>query len=249
VIYMPHENLRQGLENNGTWLVADLMLFLAYMFFLPHLSAFFSQQSYVHGGMVALVYLIFCTAVVLIRKLPGADSKKSEYHRGWLGFFAITFGIFITYVIAETAGFFTKLDNFQGTIEGKGALLVLAGFILWLLLAFLYMTVVLIKVKPHKSRSSSGTLVLEFLGILGVNAMILTLTAFWNSYFSGIEPYEDLAIGGKILIFLFTYIFFLLFFAPPRMLFILKKRKRFIWLTFLLQTAYFVWDSLSRLAW
>ncbi len=79
--------------------------------------------------------------------------------------------------------------------------------------------------------------------------MILAVTAFWNAYFNGIEPYEGLAIGGKILIFMVTYIFFLLFFAPPRMLFLLNKSTNFAWLTFLLQTGYFVWDSLSRLAW
>lgn len=246
---MSNQNLRQGLVHNRSWLVADLMMLLAYAFFLPHLSAFFSQKSYFLGGVVALVYLIFCTSVLLIRKLPGADAKKSEYSRSLLAFFALNFGIFITFIIAEAAGFFAKLDTVTGTIEGKTALLVMAGFILWLLLAFLYMAVVLVKIKPYVSLSDSGTLVVEFLGILGVNVMILTVTAFWNSYFSGIEPYEDLAMGGKILIFLVTYIFFLFFFAPPRMLFLLKKSNRFVWLTFLIQTGYIVWDSLSRLAW
>ena len=246
---MSNQNLRQGLVNNGSWLVADLMMLLTYMVFLPHLSTFFSQKSYFHGGVVTLVYLIFCTSVVLIRKLPGANSKKSEYRRGWLAFFAVNFGVFITYIIAETAGFFTKLDSLQGTIEGTVALFVLAGFILWLLLAFLYMIVVLVKIKPYISLSNSETLLVEFLGVLGVNVMILTVTAFWNAYFNGIEPYEGLAIGGKILIFMVTYIFFLLFFAPPRMLFLLNKSANFAWLTFLLQTGYFVWDSLSRLAW
>jgi len=246
---MSNRNLRQGLVDNGPWMVADLVMFLSYMLLLPKLSAFFSQKSFFHGGVVTLVYLVFCASVVLIRKLPGADSKKSEYSRGWLAFFAVNFGIFITYIIAETAGFFTRLDSLQGTIDGTVALLVLAGFILWLFLAFLYMTVVLVKIKPFISLSKSGTLLVEFLGILGVNVMILTVTAFWNAYFNGIEPYEGLAIGGKILIFLVTYIFFLLFFAPPRMLFLLNKSANFAWLAFLLQTGYFVWDSLSRLAW
>jgi len=219
------------------------------MLFLPELSAFFDQKSLFHGGVISLVYMIFCASVVLIRKLPVADSKKSEYSRGWLAFFALFFGIFITYIIAETAGFFTRLDSLPGTIEGTAALLVLAGFVFWLLLAFLNMVVVLVKIKPYISLSNSGILLIEFLGILSVNLMILTVTAFWNAYFIGIEPYEDLAIGGKILIFLFTYIFFLLFFAPPRMLFLLRKSNNLTWLTFLLQTGYFVWDSLSRLAW
>lgn len=246
---MPNLNLRQGLASNGSWLVADLMMLLSYVVFLPQLSAFFSQQSYFHGGVVTLVYLVFCASVVLIRKLPGTNSKKSEYSRGWLAFFALNFGIFITYIIAESAGFFTRLDNLPGTIEGKAALWVLAGFIVWLLLAFLYMAVVLVKIKPSVSQNNSGTFLFEFLGILGVNLMIVMVTAFWNGSFHGIEPYEDLAMGGKILIFLVTYVFFLLFFAPPRMLFLLKKSNQYAWLSFFLQTGYFVWDSLSRLAW
>ena len=246
---MSNQNLRQGLVYNGSWLVADLMMLLSYMVFLPRFSAFFSQKSYLHGGVVTLVYLIFCASVVLIRKLPGTDSKKSEYNRGWLAFFAVNFGVFITYIIAETAGLFTELDSLQGTIEDRVALLVLAGFIFWLLLAFLYMIVILVKIKPYITLGNSGTLLVEFLGMLGVNVMILTVTAFWNAYFNGIEPYEGLAMGGKILIFLVTYIFFLLFFAPPRMLFLLNKSANFAWLSFFLQTAYFVWDSLSRLAW
>lgn len=241
--------MRQGLVNNGSWIAADLMMLLSYVVFLPHLSAFFSQKTHFHGGVVTFVYLIFCASVVLIRKLPGADSKKSEYSRGWLAFFAVNFGVFITYIIADTAGFFIKLDSLPGTIEGTVSLLVLAGFFLWLLLAFLYMIVVLVKIKPYTSLSKSGTLQVEFLGILGVNAMIIMVTSFWNANFSGIEPYEGLAVGGKILIFLVTYIFFLLFFAPPRMLFFLKKSNNYTWLIFLLQTGYFVWDSLSRLAW
>ena len=246
---MSNQNLSQGLVHNGSWLVADLLMILAYMVFLPQLSAFFNQKSYFHGAVVTFVYLIFCASVVLIRKLPGIDSKKSENSRSWLAFFAVFFGVFITYIIAETAGFFSRLDSLPGTIEGTVALLVLAGFVLWLLLTFLYLTVVLVKIKPYISLSNSGTLLVEFLGILGVNLMIITVTAFWNANFSGIEPYEDLAIGGKILIFLVTYIFFLLFFAPPRMLFLLKKSNNLAWLTFLLQIGYFVWDSLSRLAW
>jgi hypothetical protein len=246
---MSNLNLRRGLVSNGSWLVADLMMVLSYLVFVPQLRAFFSQKSYFHGGVVTLVYLIFCASVVLIRKLPGADTKKTEYSRGWLAFFAVNFGIFFTYVIAETAGLFSSLDSLPGTIEGTQALLVLAGFIIWLLLAFLYMVVVLVKIKPLIFLSNSGTLLVEFLGILGVNLMILTVTAFWNGYFNGIEPYEDLAVGGKILIFLVSYIFFLLFFAPPRMIFLLKKSNNFSWLTFLIGTGYFVWDSLSRLAW
>ena len=225
---MSNQYLRQGLVYNGSWLVADSMMFLAYMVFLPQLSAYFSQKSYFHGGAVILVYLIFCASVVLFRKLPGTDSKKSEYSRDWLAFFAVNFGIFISFIIAETAGFFNRLDSLQGTIEGTAALLVLACIVLWLLLAFLYLIVVQVKIKPYISLSNSGTLLVEFLAILGVNLMILTVTAFWNAYFNGIEPYEDLATGGKILIFLFTYIFFLLFFAPPRMLFLLKKSNNFV---------------------
>ena len=90
---------------------------------------------------------------------------------------------------------------------------------------------------------------IEFFALLGVNAMILTTVGFWHAYFSDIEPYEGLAMGAKVLIFLLTYIFFMLFFAAPRMLFLLKRPSAVGIATFIVQTGFYIWRLLSGTAW
>ena len=85
--------------------------------------------------------------------------------------------------------------------------------------------------------------------LLGVNVMILTTVGFWSAYFADTEPYVGLAMGGKILIFIMAYIFFMLFFAAPRMLFLLKRPGTAGVATFILQTGFYVWQLLSGTAW
>ncbi|MCJ7680837.1 MAG: hypothetical protein MUP70_08945, partial [Candidatus Aminicenantes bacterium] len=149
----------------------------------------------------------------------------------------------------ETAGLFEWLDTISGTLEDKSAALVLGCVILWLILAFLYMIVLIVDIKPSPSKGTFSTWMKELFALLGVNVMILITVGFWHSYFSVVEPYTDLAAGGKILIFLLTYVFFLLFFAAPRMLFLLKRPGVAGVVSFVLQTGYYVWHLLSGTAW
>lgn len=202
-----------------------------------------------NGALVGVIYLIFCVSVVIVRKLPSPAGQKTGYPKGWMGFFGINFGIFVTFIMAETAGFFELLDNMSGTIEGNTAAAVLGGVILWLILAFLYMIVLIVDIKPTLPKRKFSNWIIELFALLSVNAMILITVGFWNAYFFYTEPYDGLAMGGKILIFVMTYIFFMLFFAPPRMLFLLKKPGVAGLVTFILQTGYYVWHLLSGTAW
>jgi len=241
--------IKEIVIEKGAPVIADVMAVILYLIFLPHLTAFFLKKSLLNGVLVGLVYLIFCVSVVIVRKLPSPVDQKSGYRKGWMGFFGINFGIFVTFIMAETAGFFELLDNTSGTIEGKTAAAVLGGMILWLVVAFLYMIVLIVDIKPTLPKRNFSNWMKELFALLSVNAMILTTVGFWNAYFFYTEPYDGLAIGGKILIFLLTYIFFMLFFAPPRMLFLLKKPGAAGLVTFILQTGYYVWHLLSGTAW
>lgn len=233
----------------GAPVIADITAVIMFIFFLPRLTDFFLGKSLLNGIFIGCVYLFFCAAVVLIRKLPNPAGQKSGYSKGSMGFFGVFFGIFVTYMMAETAGFFNYLDQISGTIENKTAVAVLGGVILWLILAFLYMVILIVDIKPTLAKDKFSTWVIELVSLMLVNAMILVTVGFWNAFFSGTEPYEDLAVGGKILIFLLTYAFFMLFFAAPRMLFMLKRPGAAGIVTFLLQTGYYVWHLLSGTAW
>jgi hypothetical protein len=63
------------------------------------------------------------------------------------------------------------------------------------------------------------------------------------------QSYESLALRGKLLNFRPVYLFFLLFYVPPRLLFLLKNPGPSSVITFLLQTRYYVWSLLSRTVW
>lgn len=233
----------------GAPVIADVLAVFVYLIFLPCLIDFFLNKSWLNGALVGAVYLIFCTSVVIIRKLPRPADQKASSSKGWMGFFGLTFGIFVTFIVAETAGLFDKLDNVSGVIETKTALVVLGGMILWLIAAFLYMTVLLVKIKSSLPAKTLSTWMSELFALLGVNAMILTTVGFWHAYFSDIEPYDGLAMGGKILIFLLAYIFFMLFFAAPRMLFLMKKPSAVGIVTFMVQTGFYIWQLLAGSAW
>ena len=233
----------------GAPVIADVVTVILYLILFPRLTAFFLNKSLLKGVLVGAIYLIFCASVVIIRKLPGPADQKTGYHKGWMGFFGVFFGIFVTYMVADTAGFFELLDNMSATLEGKSAAAVLVGVILWLILSFLYLIILIVDIKPTLSKRKFSTWVIEIFALLGVNAMILTTIGSWSAYFSDIEPYVGLAMGGKILIFLLTYIFFMLFFAAPRMLFLLKRPGTAGIVTFILLTGYYVWHLLSGTAW
>ena len=241
--------LKEIVIEKGAPVIADVLAVILYLIFLPRLTAFFLNKSLLNGALVGVIYLIFCVSVVIVRKLPSPADQKTGYPKGWMGFFGINFGIFVTFIMAETAGFFELLDNMSGTIEGNTAAAVLGGVILWLILAFLYMIVLIVDIKPTLPKRKFSNWIIELFALLSVNAMILITVGFWNAYFFYTEPYDGLAMGGKILIFVMTYIFFMLFFAPPRMLFLLKKPGVAGLVTFILQTGYYVWHLLSGTAW
>jgi len=249
VVYVCAAVLKKLVFEKGAPVVADVLAVILYLIFLPRLIAFFLNKSWRNGVLVTLVYLIFCASVVVFRKLPNPDDKKTVYRKGWLGFFGLTFGIFVTFMVAETAGLFEMLDNVSGAVESRTALAVLGGMILWLIMAFLYLIVLYVKVNPSQPKKTLSTWMIELFALLGVNAMILITVGFWHSYFYDIEPYDGLALGGKVLIFLLTYIFFMLFFAAPRMLFLLKKPSAIAIVTFIVQTGFYIWRLLSGTAW
>jgi hypothetical protein len=233
----------------GAPIVADVLAVILYLILLPRLTACFRNKSLFTGVLVGIIYLVYCLSVLIIRKLPGPVGQKTGARKGWMGFFGVTFGIFVTFMMAESAGFFEMLDNVSGTTQSKTALIALGGMLLWLILAFLYLIVLIVDIKPVSKTTKFADWPVELFALLGVNAMILTTVGFWQAYFSDVEPYEGLAVGGKILIFLLTYIFFMLFFAAPRMTFLLKKPSAAGAVTFIFQIGYYVWHLLSGTAW
>lgn len=231
---------------NASSLLADVFVFILYLLLLPRLTGLFKQKAPASAILIGCIYLLFCFAVYLIRRRPNAAGTAVTFSRELLGFLAVIFGIMVIYMMVDGAGLLIKLDSVDtGSMKQLTYVGIVIGSIIGLGLAFLYAVIVVIDIQPAGQRQFWT----EIVSLLGVNLMILTTVAFWQATFADTEPYQGLGIGGKLLIFMMTYLFFLLFFAPPRMLFLLNEPSNVSAITFLLQTGYFVWDSVSKFAW
>ena len=76
--------------------------------------------------------------------------------------------------------------------------------------------VMLLRPRPRISPSSLGGVLAKAAGVLAINAMVLVTAAYWGAQAMSSEP-MDLALGGKILLFVVVYIVLVLFYAPPRL--------------------------------
>lgn len=233
---------------NLTPVAVDLISVVLYSAMLPLLVSRFQQKSAVNSLIIGVVYLLFCLSVYIMRRVePGSGDSFSIDSMAVLGFLGAAFGMFLTYMAVESGGI---LDNLEIDLEsGAASFGLMLASILWLGLVFLYAGILLIDIQPTISRGTVSAMWLELFSLIGVNLMIILTAAFWETIFIGTEPYDTVTIGGKILIFIVTFAFFLFFFAPPRMLFLTRNPSLGAIASFLLQTGYYVWGSLSRNAW
>lgn len=233
---------------NLTPVAVDLMSVVLYSALLPLLVSRFQQKSMINPLIIGIVYLLFCLSVYIMRRVePGSGDSFSIDSMAVLGFLGAAFGMFLTYMAVESGGI---LDNLEIDLEsGAASFGLMVGSFLWLGLVFLYAGILLIEIKPSIANGSVQAMWLELFSLIGVNLMIIVTAAYWDSYFIGTEPYDAVTVGSKILIFIVTFAFFLFFFAPPRMLFLVRNPGLGAIASFLLQTGYYVWGTLSRHAW
>jgi hypothetical protein len=165
-------------------------------------------------------------------------------------FLGVLFSIFVSFMMADAAGLFDNLDTMDldanNPVVSLGAV---GGVLIWIAWIFVYPGILMANIKPTIGLASSSCPWIELISLLGINLMVIVTAAHWRAYFADTTPYEGLGLGAKLLIFAATFAFFLLFYAPPRLLFLSKVRHASGIVTFLLQLGYIVWDTLTRVAW
>lgn len=230
--------------------LADLIGLVLFWALVPRLTTRFQQKATVNALIIGGVFLLFCVAVVFVRRLQGETEGAYIDPGGLSVFLGLMFGILVSFMMAEATGLFENLDTMD--LDANNPVVsvgILAIMLLWLVLIFLYPGILMAKIKPAIGQASGSYAWIELLSLLGINLMVTVTAAHWQAYFADTTPYEGLGLGAKLLIFAATFVFFLLFYAPPRLLFLNKIKHPSGIVTFLLQLGYIVWQTLTRVAW
>ncbi len=210
---------------------------------MPRLTERPQERAVSNATLITAVYLLFCLAVFLIRKLPGG--AVSVHPLVVIG--GVFFAFLVAFMADDASGGFVDLEVDLDSLSGSIGVFI--GVTAFFVLIFLYPAILWMEIEPWTAFQGVPAALVRFLSLTAINVMIILSVAHWQVYFGDVEPYENLTWRAKLIIFLVTYAFFLLFYAPPRLIYLTKNPSLIAVGTFLLQTGYYVWNSLARRAW
>ncbi len=225
--------------------IADGVAIVAGILWLPQLVDWFDERLAVNVMRIVFVYALFCVAVYLLRKLEKqlAPENGAFLLPPWLTstttmrVMGAFFGISLALLILDQLGYFQSIfivdDRVLGAGEssaffvyGPGALLAVSLFYILMVSGETRETVLL----------NTGRYVpMALLGLLGANGMLLLLTAVLRAHLS------LWAIPQTIFAGIFSTVWLLLLFAPPRMWYLTKRPSWLPIISFAIMLFYFAW--------
>ena len=203
-------------------LLADAAGAAGVILLLPMLSALFAEASTINVLIISGIFVVYCTAVYLIRKLePATDAERVSRLPGWLTqtltmrllaiFFALTLAVLLLQQFGYWDSIFVVDDRVLGA--GESSAFFVYGPGAWLGATLFYVLVLSASVRVTIEEVSRNYAGLALLGLLGVNGMLLMGAAVLQAtnLFTG-----WLGIIG-------AFVLLLLLFAPPRIWFLAKR--------------------------
>jgi hypothetical protein len=223
----------------ATFELLSILLFAPLVALLrPALAA----PSWRGPALIGVTYVLLCVAVVKIRRLRRAEGARA-FRTGWLGLPGICFGFYVLYMAAEAGGFFNWVEEVDTSSMPWWIAFAALGAIG---LAVAYLLVLAVGIEPTIGPGPRRE-VTRLLCLAVAQLMIVILAAHFELMGAGSEP-EPTGFGGKVLIFLAVYLFFLLFMATPRLLLLAMEPTPVAVVAFLAGTGYYVWTTLAGTA-
>ena len=209
---------------------------------LPSLYRRFQLLSFVNSLLLGAIFGLFCLAVYGIKKLRPALSGPKPLPRRPLAGLGVLFAFFITLAITYVVGFLDSVvDLDRGLLDEPSATMyLLLTPASWFGLALIYMLLlsapIEVSVRPHSGRYVAVTL----LALSGVNLMAVASTAVLQALRARFQPGAPYLSAGL------TLSLFLLLFAPPRLLYLVKQRHPLSAVpSFLLLLVYLAWLTVA----
>lgn len=202
--------------------LADAVGAAALILLLPTLSALFAEPSTINVLIISGVFVVYCTAVYLIRKLePAADAERVSRLPAWLTqtltmrLLAILFALALAVLLLQQFGYWDSIFVVDDRVLGAGesSAFFVYGPGAWIGASLFYVLVLSASVRITVEEVSPNYVGLALLGLLGVNGMLLVGTAVLHAtqLFSGWLG----AIGAFVLL--------VVLFAPPRVWYLAKR--------------------------
>lgn len=228
--------------------IIDGAFIVAFHLAVPALALRFGHQDPGNALLIGVGYTAVCVAAFLLKRLGQGEKSSSFSESGGLaGTTGMFFGFFVLFMADQTSGFSSSVTT---SGDGQGTVIPTLIAIGGIALALAFPIILFLKPGHHIKTGTTRYHLSHAVALVLVNTMVLLLLAFWRAYFEADpEPYEDLTMRAKILIFVFVYIVYLLFLSAPRLLLLSLDFRAPALASFLISSAYFVWNSLSRAAW
>ncbi len=222
-------------------LLADAVGMAGAVLLLPSLAAQFANLSTINVLILGGAFVVYCTAVYLIRKLePMADAERISRLPAWLTGtrvmrpLAIFFALVLAALFLQQLGYWDSIFVVDDRVLGAGesSSFFVYGPGAWIAASLFYVLVLSASVRVTIEETSGSYAALALLGLLGVNVLVLLGTAVLQSttFFTGWLG----AVGAFLLL--------VLLFAPPRLWFLSKRPSLLAALSYLALLLFCAWQ-------
>ena len=216
--------------------LVDLIAILAIIFGLNTLSEPLETPAGWNAFWLAFFYLVFCLGVYLIRKLDSIPNNGEWTPPGWImqpksrAGLAIFFGLLMVTTLAYQLGYFASLLDIRTAFMEEGNSMAFFVFApgAWISFSMLYILVLAFPVNANVKPQSVRYATFSFLGLLGVQGMVLFSVAQAHAWVSQIGDVH------AVFLFILAFLTLLLSFVPPRMMYQDKEPDLPGWISLLL---------------
>lgn len=230
-------------------LITDGLAIVVGVFWLPQLVEWFDERLAVNVIWIVFIYSLFCVAVYLIRKLEKQlDAEQGAFVvPAWLTgittmrVFGVLFGVTLALLILDQLGYFQSIfivdDRVLGAGEssaffvyGPGALLAVSLF---------YILVISGETRETVLLNTPRYLPMALLGLLGVNGMMLLLTAVFRAHLTLWQMPQTILVG------ILAVLLLLILFGPPRVWYVTKRPSWIPVITFAIMLLFYAWQIIK----
>jgi hypothetical protein len=230
----------------------DLLSLAAYMALLPALVSLFSNQRVLGFWVVIGGYLLMCAGILVGRRLespPGTvdAASGSTGKNGCVMALAWPYAAFVLVMAFDASGAFLKGSDWGGRLENLATgspLFLILSVLVFLIILTLFPFLLIGKPRPVVKTHSACHTLLKLFAVTAVDIMALITAAYWEWQLADSEPMQ-IALAGKILVFILGYAVFLMFYAPPRLVLMSLEQDRWSFAGYGFLLAVILWNLMA----